>query len=87
VPMPVQVLSLAPWTRDTVPGPGLLVRPLNAPHCVHLVTAWFLSELGILRDTVSFKQLAARWEHSVDNGTNWAPCGTNARVTVQEEVA
>lgn len=71
--------TLVPWTKDTVPREAWLCE--SNDHLQHRIIGLDSDGIYVIGDSldiidVSFDNLKNYWEHSLDGGKTWLPCGT-----------
>lgn len=71
---------LKPWTFETAPKCYTLIRDKNAKQIIRAVSCWSTNSLHTMSphfeaSTYTWDYLVTNYEHSLDNGATWHPCG------------
>lgn len=73
-PQPV----LVPWTFETAPKGGVVRRKAFGDGHIFTIVYWDKNSaaLGNMYHIVNYHGLMTNWDHSLDGGKTWSPCGT-----------
>jgi len=74
-PLP-QEKKLVPWTANTLPVDRFQVRLKTGSSWVYLILAWDSHSVRLPGYDVPYETLTTHYEHSLDGGKTWLPCGT-----------
>lgn len=73
--------TLKPWTFETTPKSYMLLKRKAQEPLIVVAVAWTRSAIRTSHpnfdaSTYTFDYLLEHFEHSLDNGKTWQPCGT-----------
>jgi len=71
---------LKPWTFETAPKCHVLIKDKSVQQLIRAVSCWSTNALHTMSphfeaSTYTWDYLVTNYEHSLDNGATWHPCG------------
>jgi len=75
LPAPPREKKWAPWTTESAPRLGVLLRPVVNRVMHRVPIGWEPDAVNLFAGRVSYASLLEKWECSIDGGETWSLCG------------